>query len=394
MVLCVSGGIAAYKAVEVCRRLMDAGARVSPVLTEDATRFVGPLTFSALASEPARVSLWDGPDPIPHTRLGQSADVVLVAPATARVIGSYAAGISDDLLTATLLATRAPVVLCPALLQRRGVVIVPPGVGRLAGGDSGPGRLAEPDAILDALVSALAGAGESGDLAGRTVLVTAGGTREPLDPVRFIGNRSSGKQGHALAEVAAARGARVVLITTAAAPLPSGVEVVRVETASDMEAAVLARSDAADVVFMAAAVADFRPKAPADHKIKKRDGVPEVVLEPTPDILAALGARRRPGQVLVGFAAETQDLRSEAAAKLRRKGIDLIVANDVSAPGVGFGHDTNAVVVLDADGGAVEVPLTDKRAVAGAVLDLVIARMRPQSKEHTPRSAGRSPQSP
>ncbi len=400
MVLCVSGGIAAYKAVEVCRRLMDAGARVSPVLTEDATRFVGPLTFSALASEPARVSLWDGPDPIPHTRLGQSADVVLVAPATARVIGSYAAGISDDLLTATLLATRAPVVLCPAmhtemwehpavqdnlaLLQRRGVVIVPPGVGRLAGGDSGPGRLAEPDAILDALVSALAGAGESGDLAGRTVLVTAGGTREPLDPVRFIGNRSSGKQGHALAEVAAARGARVVLITTAAAPLPSGVEVVRVETASDMEAAVLARSDAADVVFMAAAVADFRPKAPADHKIKKRDGVPEVVLEPTPDILAALGARRRPGQVLVGFAAETQDLRSEAAAKLRRKGIDLIVANDVSAPGVGFGHDTNAVVVLDADGGAVEVPLTDKRAVAGAVLDLVIARMRPQSKEHTP----------
>ena len=400
MVLCVSGGIAAYKAVELCRRLMDAGARVSPVLTADATRFVGPLTFSALASEPARVSLWEGPDPIPHTRLGQSADVVLVAPATARVIGSYAAGISDDLLTATLLATRAPVVLCPAmhtemwehpavqdnlaLLQRRGVIIVPPGVGRLAGGDSGPGRLAEPDEIMGAVAGAVGRATDRGELAGRTVLVTAGGTREPLDPVRFIGNRSSGKQGHALAAEAAARGARVVLVTTASIPVPGGIEVVRVETAGEMEAAVLARSDAADVVFMAAAVADFRPKAPVDHKIKKRDGVPDVVLEPTPDILAELGARRRPGQVLVGFAAETDDLRAEAAAKLRRKGIDLIVANDVSAPGVGFGHDTNAVVVLDTDGGAVEVPLTDKRAVAGAVLDVVIARMRQLSKEQTP----------
>jgi phosphopantothenoylcysteine decarboxylase/phosphopantothenate--cysteine ligase len=405
VVLCVSGGIAAYKAVEVCRRLMDAGARVSPVLTEDATRFVGPLTFSALASEPARVSLWEGPDPIPHTRLGQTADVVLVAPATARVIGCYAAGISDDLLTATLLATRAPVVICPAmhtemwehpavqdnlaLLQRRGVVVVPPGVGRLAGGDSGPGRLAEPDVILDAVGRAVAGVGAGGgaaggaELAGRTVLVTAGGTREPLDPVRFIGNRSSGKQGHALAEEAAARGARVILVTTTLLPVAGGIEVVRVETAAEMEAAVLACSDAADVVFMAAAVADFRLKAPADRKLKKRDGVPEMVLEPTPDILAALGARRRPGQVLVGFAAETHDLQAEAAAKLRRKGVDLIVANDVSAPGVGFGHDTNAVVVLDADGGAVEVPLTGKRAVAGAVLDLVIARMRQLNKEQT-----------
>jgi phosphopantothenoylcysteine decarboxylase/phosphopantothenate--cysteine ligase len=398
----VSGGIAAYKAVEVCRRLMDAGAHVSPVLTEDATRFVGPLTFSALASEPARVSLWEGPDPIPHTRLGQSADVVLVAPATARVIGCYAAGISDDLLTATLLATRAPVVVCPAmhtemwehpsvqdnlaLLQRRGVIVVPPGVGHLAGGDSGPGRLADVEVILEAVAGALAGRGGvagRGELAGRTVLVTAGGTREPIDPVRFIGNRSSGKQGHALAEEAAGRGARVTLVTTAWVPVAAGIEVVRVETAGQMEQAVLARSDAADIVLMAAAVADFRPKAPADQKIKKRDGVPEVVLEPTPDILGVLSARRRPGQVLVGFAAETRDLRAEATDKLRRKGLDLIVANDVSAPGVGFGHDTNAVVVLDADGGAVEVPLTGKRAVAGAVLDVVIARMRRQSKEQT-----------
>jgi phosphopantothenoylcysteine decarboxylase/phosphopantothenate--cysteine ligase len=399
VVLCVSGGIAAYKAVEVCRRLMDAGARVSPVLTEDATRFIGPLTFSALASEPTRVSLWDGPDPIPHTRLGQSADVVVVVPATARVIGSYAAGISDDLLTATLLATRAPVVLCPAMhtemwehpavqdnltvLRRRGVIVVSPAVGHLAGGDSGPGRLAEPDVILDAVHAAVGAAavGAAGDLDGRTVLVTAGGTREPLDPVRFIGNRSSGKQGHALAEAAAARGATVILVTTASVPVPAGVEVVRVETAAEMEEAVLTRSEGADAVLMAAAVADFRPKASADHKIKKREGVPEVVLEPTPDILAELGARRRPGQVLVGFAAETDNLHAEADAKLRRKGIDLIVANDVSAPGVGFGHDTNAVVILDADGGTLEVPLTDKRAVAGAVLDAVIARMRRPSKE-------------
>jgi phosphopantothenoylcysteine decarboxylase/phosphopantothenate--cysteine ligase len=199
--------------------------------------------------------------------------------------------------------------------------------------------------------------------------------------VRFIGNRSSGKQGHALAEAAAARGATVILVTTASVPVPAGVEVVRVETAAEMEEAVLTRSEGADAVLMAAAVADFRPKASADHKIKKREGVPEVVLEPTPDILAELGARRRPGQVLVGFAAETDNLHAEADAKLRRKGIDLIVANDVSAPGVGFGHDTNAVVILDADGGTLEVPLTDKRAVAGAVLDAVIARMRRPSKE-------------
>jgi phosphopantothenoylcysteine decarboxylase/phosphopantothenate--cysteine ligase len=391
-VLGVSGGIAAYKAVELCRRLMDAGATVSPVMTEDATRFVGPLTLSALASEPVRVTLWEGPDPIPHTRLGQAADLILIAPATARVIGAYAAGISDDLLTATLLATRAPVILCPAMhtemwehpavqanvavLRSRGVTIVPPGVGRLAGGDSGAGRLAETEEILQAVTVALG----RRDLAGRTVLITAGGTREPIDPVRFVGNRSSGKQGHALAEVAAARGATVTLVTTTSRPVPAGIEVVRVETAAEMEAAVSAHRGA-DVVLMAAAVADFRPKAVSDRKIKKGDGVPDVVLEPTPDILAGLGARRRPGQVLVGFAAETNDLRREAAAKLRAKGLDLIVANDVSAPGVGFEHDTNAVVIIDADGRVVDVPLNDKREVAGSILDAVAARLASSSKE-------------
>jgi phosphopantothenoylcysteine decarboxylase / phosphopantothenate---cysteine ligase len=388
IVLGVSGGIAAYKAIEVCRRLVDAGAFVSPVLTTGAQRFVGKATFDALASEKARTSLWDEADPIPHTHLGQSADVVVVVPATARVLGSYAAGISNDLLTATLLATRAPVVVCPAmhtemwehaavqdnlaLLRRRGVHVVEPAVGRLAGGDTGAGRLADPDAIVDAVARVLA---QTRDLDGVRVLVTAGGTREPIDPVRFVGNRSSGKQGHALADEAAARGAHVMLVTTSDRPVSGVVDVVRVETASEMEHAVLARSDDSDVVIMAAAVADFRPKLTADHKIKKGEGVPEVVLEPTTDILAVLGERKRPGQVLVGFAAETADVRTHAADKLARKNLDLMVANDVSAPGVGFAHDTNSVIVLAGDGSEQNVPLTDKRLVARAVLDAVAARL-------------------
>jgi phosphopantothenoylcysteine decarboxylase / phosphopantothenate---cysteine ligase len=395
-VLGVSGGIAAYKAVEVCRRLIDAGAHVAPVLTPDATRFVGAVTFSALASEPARITLWDSPEPIPHTRLGQNADLILVAPATARVLGAYAAGISDDLLLATLLATRAPVIVCPAMhtemwehpavqdnlavLRRRGVRIVEPGVGRLAGGDQGAGRLAEPADIVAAAAEVLGTA--AGPLAGRRVLVTAGGTREPIDPVRFIGNRSSGKQGHAIADEAAARGATVILVTTTERPAPPGAEVVRVETAAEMEEAVIAHAATADVVIMAAAVADFRPKQIADRKLKKTEGIPEVVLEPTADILAGLGRAHPPGQVLVGFAAETAgagDLQAYAEDKLRRKHLDLVVANDVSAPATGFGHDTNAVLILAADGAAVNVPLTDKRAVAGAVLDAVATRLAPPS---------------
>jgi phosphopantothenoylcysteine decarboxylase/phosphopantothenate--cysteine ligase len=383
IVLGVTGGIAAYKAVEVCRRLVDAGAHVVPVLTEGATHFVGVTTFSALASEPVRTTLWDEHDPIPHTRLGQSADLIVVAPATARLLGAYAAGISDDLLTATLLATRAPVVVCPAMhtemwehpavqdnlrvLAGRGVVIVPPEEGRLAGGDVGAGRLAEPATIVAAIERTL----QEPDLAGLSVLVTAGGTREPIDPVRFIGNRSSGKQGHAIAEAAATRGAKVTLVTTTDRPVAAGIDRVSVTTAAEMEQAVLARSDAADVVVMAAAVADFRPVRVAGNKLKKADGVPEVILEPTADILAALGARKRPGQTLVGFAAETDAVRENAAAKLERKGIDLIVANDVSAPGVGFEHDTNAVVIVSAGGNDRTVALSDKRAIAHAVLDAV-----------------------
>lgn len=386
IVLGVSGGIAAYKAVEVCRRLVDAGAHVIPVLTDGSLHFVGRTTFDALGSERAWTSLWDGTHPIPHTHLGQTADLVLVAPATARVLGLYAGGISEDLLTNVLLATRAPVLVCPAmhtemwehpsvqdnlrLLRSRGVHVVEPETGRLAGGDVGAGRLADPAAIV-AAADALLTEEHEHDLTGLRVVVTAGGTREPIDPVRFIGNRSSGKQGHAVAEEAASRGAKVTLVSTTSLPASAGIDVVRVDTAAEMEQAVLSRADQADVVVMAAAVADFRPVEPAGSKIKKAGGVPQVVLEPTNDILATLGAQRRPEQTIVGFAAETDDLRTNAADKLTRKGIDLIVANDVSAPGVGFEHDTNAVVILAADGSAQEIPLTDKRAIARAILDAV-----------------------
>ena len=392
VVLGVSGGIAAYKAVEICRRLVDAGVHVTPVLTHDATRFVGALTFSALASEPAQLSLWDEASPIPHTTLGQSADLVVVAPATAHTIARYAAGLSDDLLMATLLATRAPVIVCPAMhtemwehpsvrdnlatLERRGVEIVPPETGRLAGGDSGEGRLADPAVIAERVLQRL-GRLAVRDLAGARVVVSAGGTREPLDPVRFITNRSSGKQGHAIAVAAARRGADVTLVTASPLPLPpdaaAAITRVDVETAADMEQAVGAASEGADVVVMAAAVADFRPKALADSKMSKEEGVPELVLEPTPDILAGLARRRTPGQVLVGFAAETHDAVERGRRKLERKAVDLLVVNDVSAPGAGFDHDTNAVVILDADGTATEIPLTSKDAVATAVLDRVIA---------------------
>ena len=386
----VSGGIAAYKAVDVCRRLFDAGAHVIPVLTDDTLRFVGALTFSALSSEPARVSLWDDPggDPSPHTSLGKSADLVIVCPATARLIGRYAAGISDDLLTATLLATRAPVLLAPAMhtemwehqavqanmttLRGRGVSVVGPGVGALASGDFGAGRMADPVEIVSAAEALL---GTSQDLFGIRIVVSAGGTREAIDPVRFVGNRSSGKQGYSIAHAAARRGAQVTLVSTVRLDPPTGAIVVRVESAADMQAAMEAAAPDADVIIMAAAVADFRPKVIADQKIKKHTGAPEIVLEPTPDIVAGLGVKKRPGQVLVGFAAETEHLAEHATDKLRRKNLDLIVANDVSAPGAGFEHDTNEVTIFEADGNVIVVPLTEKSAVASVVLDRVRAAL-------------------
>jgi phosphopantothenoylcysteine decarboxylase/phosphopantothenate--cysteine ligase len=391
VVLGVAGGIAAYKAVEVCRRLVDAGVHVMPVLTDDAQRFVGALTFSALASEPARTSLFGGPEPIPHTRLGQNTDLVVIAPATAKLIGKYAAGISDDLLTATLLATRAPVLVCPAMhtemwehaavqenlttLRRRGVHVLEPEAGRLAGGDVGQGRLADPERIVARILELLAT--PAGVLSGRRVLVTAGGTREPIDPVRYVGNRSSGKMGYAIAHAARRGGASVVLVTTADRPVGAGIEVVRVETADQMRDVVLDRAEDSDAVIMAAAVADFRPKAVASEKLKKGDGVPEIVLEPTADILSELGRRKRAGQVVVGFAAETERVRENAAAKLAAKKVDLMVANDVSADDSGFEVDTNRVLVLDAAGHVEALPLLTKDALANWLVERVALALGP-----------------
>ncbi|MXW43010.1 MAG: bifunctional phosphopantothenoylcysteine decarboxylase/phosphopantothenate--cysteine ligase CoaBC [Acidimicrobiia bacterium] len=422
ILLGVSGGIAAYKAIEVCRRLVDDKAHVIPVLTKGATRFVGVSTFDALASEPTRMSLFDDIHPIPHTSLGQTVDCVVVVPATARVVGAYACGISSDLLTATLLATRAPVVVCPAMhtemwehpavvdniatLVSRGVHIVGPESGRLAGGDEGAGRLAAPAAIVAEVASVLAGfdppdknginqsgIGMSGvDMSGMSVVVTAGGTREPIDPVRFIGNRSSGKQGHAFAVEAASRGAAVSIITTGDDPVmkpiagiktptsgtqlhsaaAGSVTVTRVDTAQEMAEATTAAAVGADMVIMAAAVADFRPVKPLNMKHKRRDGLPVIELELTPDILAELVAAKAPGQVLVGFAAETCDVASNGVSKLSSKGVDYIVANDVSAQDVGFDCDTNEVLVLSADGHTHQISMCSKREVAKAVLDIVL----------------------
>ncbi|MBK5224792.1 MAG: bifunctional phosphopantothenoylcysteine decarboxylase/phosphopantothenate--cysteine ligase CoaBC [Acidimicrobiia bacterium] len=393
IVLGVTGGIAAYKAVEVCRRLVDAGAHVSPVLTDGAQRFVGAATFSALASEPVQTSLWDEVSPIPHTRLGQNADLIVVAPATAKVISDLRTGRSHDLLTATLLATRAPVVLCPAMhtemwehpavqenlevLASRGVHIVPPEEGRLAGGDVGAGRLADPATIVAAVERVLG----PNDLAGQKVLITAGGTREAIDTVRVLTNRSSGKQGYALAAEAAHRGAQVTLVTTVDRPVPPGVAtVVEVASTADMQEAVVPVAAEHDVIVMAAAVADFRPAKAADRKIKKADGLSSIDLEPTHDFLVDLGVAKPSGQVLVGFAAETDDVLDNAQDKLCRKELDLIVANDVSAPGAGFEHDTNAVVIIGPDGVVQTVELTGKRQVARAVFDAVVAlQQRPTS---------------
>jgi phosphopantothenoylcysteine decarboxylase/phosphopantothenate--cysteine ligase len=386
IVLGVSGGIAAYKSVEICRRLVDAGAHVSTILTEDAHRFIGPVTLSALSSEPVHTSLWDDESPIPHTRLGQNADLIVVAPATARVLSAYATGFSQDLLVATLIATRAQVIVCPAmhtemwehpsvqdniaLLKSRGVIVVEPQSGRLAGGDVGTGRLADTESILAAINTALSG--RSNDMAGLSVVVSAGGTREPIDAVRVLANRSSGKQGYAIAEQAASRGATVTLVTTVETPVAPGITRVDVETAQQMHDAMTKLAASADVVVMSAAVADFRPVTPEQGKIKKDGGVPQIVLEPTPDILAALGTSKPVGQTLVGFAAETSDLVDNARGKLARKNLDLIVANDVSAEGVGFSHNTNAVTIIGADGSLQEVPLASKHTVAMAVLDSVV----------------------
>lgn len=396
IVLGVTGGVAAYKAAELCRELVRAGAFVSPVLTATAERFIGAATFDAIASEPARRSLWESPEPSPHTELGQRADLVVVAPATANVLAAARAGSSHDLLTTTLLATRAPVVMCPAMhtemwehpatrdnvavLEARGVAIVPPGVGELAGGDVGAGRLAEVATIVERCIQLLGG---SGDLTGQTVLVSAGGTREPIDPVRYIANRSSGRQGHAIALAARARGARVVVVTTQPADpaiRDAGLLVQPVDTAAELHAAMLAAASEATIVVQCAAVADFRPVAPAEQKLKRREGLPQFHLEPTENVLRALVARRRAGQVVVGFAAETSDVDRNAAAKLAESRADLLVANDVTRDDAGFGTETNAVTIHRPGAEPLDVPVASKRAVAEYVLDAALDALRAASR--------------
>jgi phosphopantothenoylcysteine decarboxylase / phosphopantothenate---cysteine ligase len=389
IVLGVAGGIAAYKSVELLRLLRDRGYHVAPILTPDATRFVGTVTFSALASEPARTSLYGDPTtPIPHTYLGSNADVVVVAPATAHLIARYAMGLADDLLSATLLATRAPVLLCPAMhqemweqpsvqenlatLRRRGVLVLEPESGHLAGGDEGMGRLPDPVAIAE-LVERIV-EGYRGALSDVAVLISAGGTREAIDPARVITNRSSGRQGYALAEVAARLGARVTLVTTMERDLSLDtrgvIDVVNVESTAEMHEAMISRSASSDCVIMAAAVADFTVK-PSNEKLKRRDGPPELILESAPDILADLVARRRQGQVIVGFAAETTDVLENAALKWQKKGVDLLVVNDVSAPGAGFEHPTNEVVLWSADREPERISQRSKEEVSWAILTRV-----------------------
>ncbi|HEY2261752.1 MAG TPA: bifunctional phosphopantothenoylcysteine decarboxylase/phosphopantothenate--cysteine ligase CoaBC [Streptosporangiaceae bacterium] len=392
VVLGVGAGIAAYKACELLRLLTESGHQVRVVPTPDALRFVGEVTWAALSGQPVTTDAWTGVAEVPHVRLGQSADLVVVAPATADLMARAAAGMAGDLLTATLLTARCPVLYAPAmhtemwehpatqanvaLLRRRGAIVLPPATGRLTGQDSGAGRLPEPAAIFAAAIALLDRGPAAPDLAGRRIVVSAGGTREEIDPVRFIGNWSTGTQGYALARTAVARGAEVTVVAAnVALPDPAGVKVIRVVSAREMQDAVLAAAEGADVVVMAAAVADYRPAARSPGKIKK-DGQPPppIALTENPDILAGLGSSSPPSQVLVGFAAETDTSPAGARAKLARKGCDLLVVNPVGA-GLGFGTPDNEAVVYGADGSVTPIPRGPKEALADLVWDLVAARL-------------------
>jgi len=428
VVLGVGAGIAAYKSCELLRLLTESGHSVRVVPTPDALRFVGETTWAALSGQPVTTDAWTGVSEVPHVRLGQSADLVLVAPATADLMARAAAGMAGDLLTATLLTARCPVLYAPAmhtemwehpatqanvaLLRRRGAVVLEPATGRLTGRDSGPGRLPEPDAIFAVAARLLARGALLPDLAGRRLVVSAGGTREEIDPVRFIGNWSTGTQGYALASTAAARGAEVIVVAASVAlPDPAGVKVTRVVSAREMQDAVQAAAAGADAVVMAAAVADYRPAARSPAKIKKDGRPPEPIeLTENPDILAGLAAARKAQQatrsahdperaglvphppvlrggsggssppeparrqVLVGFAAETDTSPAQARAKLARKGCDLLVVNPVGN-GLGFGTPDNEAVVYGADGTVTPIPRGPKEALADVVWDLVAARL-------------------
>ena len=399
VVLGVSGGIAAYKACELLRRLTESGHDVRVVPTAAALEFVGAPTWAALSGKPVATEVWTDVHEVPHVRIGQEADLVIVAPATADLLAKASHGQADDLLTSTLLTARCPVVFAPAMhtemwehpatrsnvatLRERGALVLEPAEGRLTGKDTGRGRLPDPAELYEVCREVLARGTADLDLAGRHVVVSAGGTREYLDPVRFIGNRSSGLQGHALARAAAARGAEVTLVAAnVALPDPAGVRVVRVETTAQLRRAILDAAAAADSVVMAAAPADFRPTQVSDAKIKKADdgSAPAIELTQNPDILHEISTQRaRAGQVIVGFAAETGDATGSVLelgrVKLARKGCDLLVVNDVSGGAV-FGSPENEAVILGADGAAVPVPLGSKSALAHVIWDEITKRLR------------------
>jgi phosphopantothenoylcysteine decarboxylase/phosphopantothenate--cysteine ligase len=390
VVLGVSGGIACYKSCTLARRLTEAGAQVDVILTAGAAEFVRPLTFEALTGRPVLGSLWEPGGALSHVRLGQAADLVLVAPATAHLVARMAQGLADDFLTTLLLASTAPVLLAPAMndemyahpqtranldrLRARGVGLVGPEIGALAEGPSErPGRMSEPETILDHAARLLRG---KGPLAGKRVLVTAGPTREPLDPVRVLTNRSSGKMGFRIAQAAWRRGAEVRLISGPSSERdPTGVTVERIESTAELERAVAAALPESDVLIMAAAPADYRPERSAEVKLTRQSGPLSVALEPTEDILGATRKARKPGSLIVGFALETGDAEAKARAKLTRKELDLIVVNDALEPGAGFEVDTNRVTVLDREGGRWALPLARKEDVAEGILDRVEARL-------------------
>ena len=389
VLLGVSGGIAAYKAAELARELMRAGAEVQPILTSAGEAMVSRATFAALTGRQVPASVWEDPAAVEHVALARWGQVLVVAPATAHTLARMAAGLADDLLTSVALAFPGPVVVAPAmhtemwqhtatranlaLLESRGVLVVPPASGPLTSGDTGPGRLAELDDLMAGVTAAL---DDTGTLAGTRVLVSLGGTREPLDPVRYLGNRSSGRMGAAIVAEALRRGAEVTAVTAAVTvDPPAAARRLRVETAQELYDAVLAEAAGHDVIVMAAAVADFRPKRTSETKLKKDQGVPEVVLEPTPDALAELGRRRRPGQVLVGFAAETDDHLAAARRKLERKHLDLVLLNHVEGARSAFGADEADATLVDATG-AEELGGASKASIAARLLDRVEALRR------------------
>jgi phosphopantothenoylcysteine decarboxylase/phosphopantothenate--cysteine ligase len=396
VILGVGAGIAAYKVCELLRLFTESGHHVRVVPTEESLRFVGAATWEALSGRPVRTTTWDDIPEVPHVRLGQQADLVFVAPATADLLARAAAGLASDLLTNVLLTARCPVVFAPAMhtemwqhpataanvatLRERGSIVLEPASGRLTGADSGPGRLPEPAQLYQAALAVLRRGLTPPDLAGRRIVVSAGGTREEIDPVRFIGNWSSGRQGYAVAAVAAARGAQVTLVAANTAELadPAGVTVVPVTSARELRDAVTAAAKDADAVVMAAAVADYRPARRSDAKLKKSGGKPAPIeLIENPDILRELSTTgRQPGQVMVGFGAETSDLIANGEAKLAAKGCDLIVMNEVGN-GLAFGTADNAAEILGSDGSRTSVPRGPKETLAEVIWDLVAGRLRP-----------------